>query len=169
MPSIWTKCSAVRVHEDYETRSGSFERTWLHLSHLDDILLIGNSIEDCKRNVDITYCLLQELGFIINCEKSVLQPSHQCKFLGFYLDTKNMLVKLPEHKQISIQAAIEKLNARHSCKIREFASFLGSLGDCCEAAKYGWVYMKNLEREKMLALRDKNDDYEFYREMFKKI
>lgn len=133
-----------------------------HISvvYLDDILLIGNSVDDCQRNVDITLCLLQELWFVINREKSRLQRSRQCKFLGFYLDTEIMLIELPENKRMSIQAAIERFSTQHSCKIRDFASFLGSLGDCCKAAKYGWVYTKDLEREKMFALRDDNEDYE---------
>ncbi|XP_039305200.1 uncharacterized protein LOC120357772 [Solenopsis invicta] len=45
-------------------------------------------------------------------------------------------------------------------KIREFASLVGTLSSCCLATKYGWPHIKDLEREKFLALRNNADNFE---------
>ena len=47
-----------------------------HLSvvHVDDTYLQGDSFNECKMNVPATIKLLQELGFTIHPEKSILNP-----------------------------------------------------------------------------------------------
>lgn len=39
--------------------------------------------------------LLEELGFIINNEKSCLVPALTCKFLGFIVNSSDMTIDLP--------------------------------------------------------------------------
>jgi hypothetical protein len=91
--------------------------------------------------------LLEKLGFIINYEKSQTTPSNRSKFLGFILDSTMMKVELPESKRRRISQQIKGMKISKAYSIREFASIIGSLGACCPAVKYGWVYMKDLERE----------------------
>lgn len=136
------------------------EQGYMSVIYLDDFLLIGSTIEECQTNVEITSALLRELGFIINIKKSRTEPSRRCKFLGFILDTESMLIELPEKKREKMLDTIKKFRVGLSYSIREFASFVGSLGDCCKASKYGWAYMKDLEREKMFALRENGDNFE---------
>lgn len=38
--------------------------------------------------------------------------------------------------------------------------FRWTLGACCRAVRYGWVYIKNFDREKTLALRVNNDNFD---------
>lgn len=71
-----------------------------------------------------------------------------------------MLIELPDSKRIKVLSEIQKFEKLHSCTIREFASFVGTLGACFRAARYGWVYMKSLEREKTLALIANNNKFE---------
>ncbi|XP_018359011.1 PREDICTED: uncharacterized protein LOC108758512 [Trachymyrmex cornetzi] len=47
-----------------------------------------------------------------------------------------------------------------SCKIREFANLIGTLVAACHGVNYGWVYLKTLEREKILALIYNQNDYD---------
>ncbi|KAL7306805.1 hypothetical protein TKK_0001165 [Trichogramma kaykai] len=68
-----------------------------------------------------------------------------------------MLVRLPTEK-------IEKVKRitnikQKTVKIRDFARILGFLVSCCPAVKYGYCYTKNCEREKFLALRFNDSDY----------
>lgn len=51
--------------------------------YLDDILCIGDTYDECQENVHKTLTLLQCLGFVINFEKSNLEPKQVCRFLGF--------------------------------------------------------------------------------------
>lgn len=51
--------------------------------YLDDFLLLGNTYTVCSDNVLKAKTLLESLGFVINQEKSKLDPSTNVKFLGF--------------------------------------------------------------------------------------
>ena len=47
-----------------------------------DILVIGNSEEECRLNVEVTLRVLREAGFVINLKKSALNPSQRFQYLG---------------------------------------------------------------------------------------
>ncbi|XP_043270419.1 uncharacterized protein [Venturia canescens] len=129
--------------------------------YLDDILLFGHSVTNCLDNANQTIELLEKLGFVINYEKSRLSPSKKCIFLGLCLNSEKMQVELPPDKRLSVLKLIRKYQKTKRCKIRDFASFIGSLGFCCQAATYGWAYLKNFEREKVRALEKNHGNYEF--------
>lgn len=128
--------------------------------YLDDVFLLGNSYSQCLENIKETCKLIEGLGFIINKEKSCLIPKKTCKFLGFILNSQNMCITLPPEKQEKIVEKIKKVKSWSHCKIRDFASFIGILGACCHALRYGWVYLKDFEREKFRALKKSNDNFE---------
>lgn len=48
------------------------------VNYLDDFYILGDSADECSRNVHLPVELLVALGFIINEEKSVLSPSTKC-------------------------------------------------------------------------------------------
>lgn len=62
--------------------------------YLDDILLFGESLESCRINVEESTKLLTRLGFEINYNKSSLNPSRLCKFLGFLIDSNRFSLEL---------------------------------------------------------------------------
>ncbi|KAJ8930412.1 hypothetical protein NQ314_016807 [Rhamnusium bicolor] len=93
------------------------------------------------------------LRFIINKEKSVLLPNTRCKFLGFIFDSLSMNIELPTEKRDRILKWVKYFEARKRCKIRSFARFIGLLTSAYPAVKYGWVYTKNFETAKFLALK----------------
>lgn len=70
--------------------------------YLDDILCIGDSFDDCLRNVTETLRLLNCLGFIVNNDKSCLHPQQCCKFLGFMYNSVDMTISLPLQKRNNI-------------------------------------------------------------------
>nr|CAH7765682.1 unnamed protein product [Callosobruchus chinensis] len=128
--------------------------------YLDDFLLLGRTMEDCKRNVTITAKLLQELGFVINYEKSILTPSQTCRYLGLIYNSNAMSVSIPEDKRPHLLKCIKFLLRTKSCRIRVFAKIIGKLIAVCPAVRYGWGYTKLLEREKFLALRRSRGNYD---------
>lgn len=129
--------------------------------YLDDLFLVGYSYDDCRQNINTTVRLLTALGFIINYDKSNLQPSLQCKFLGFVLDAQRMIITLPEEKIQRITKEIAKFMSLRRCTIKEFAKLIGLLVSACPAVEYGWLYTKDLERYKYLNLKG-HDDYNCY-------
>ena len=54
---------------------------------LDDILLMASSKEELTLARDTLIYLLQNLGFLINCKKSVLKPVQNIQFLGMEIDS----------------------------------------------------------------------------------
>ena len=127
--------------------------------YLDDILCIGKDFEDCKSNLRLTIELFNFLGFIINFKKSNLIPSTRCKYLGLIIDTKMFAIVLPKEKKISLIKAIRDFMHRRYCTIEEMARLIGRLIAACPAVEYGMLYTRVLEREKILALRANNFNF----------
>lgn len=71
-----------------------------------------------------------------------------------------MDIELPEEKREKISKQLQKFSSATSCPIRDFARLIGTLGSCCTALKYGWVHIKDFEREKFIALRRNKDNFE---------
>ena len=133
------------------------EKNFLSIVYLDDFLLLGNSLTECLDNVDST--IYNNVGFIINLKKSKLEPSQEQKFLGFILDSDNMVISLPEDKRLALLQKLNYLSTQKACKIRDFASLIGSLVSICRAVPYGFLYTRSFERQKFLACRDSENDY----------
>lgn len=98
-------------------------------------------------------------AFIINYKKSCLSPTTACRFLGFVIDSVLMTVSLPQDRKKFLLGSVQRMLSTDSCKIKQFASLIGSLVAACPAIEYGWIYTKPLEREKFLALKASNNSF----------
>ena len=130
------------------------------VQYLDDFLCIESDYIQCKVNIEKTCNLLQNLGFIINKEKSKILPTNECSFLGFIFDSKHMTLKISEQKRKHNLELINSLLHKKQYTIRHLAKVLGSLTSICPAICYGWLYTKKLERHRYLSLQKHNDNYE---------
>ncbi|KAJ8912771.1 hypothetical protein NQ315_016729 [Exocentrus adspersus] len=111
--------------------------------YADDILIIGSNEFECKSNTVQTVNLLRNLGFIINLEKSILDPQKNIKFLGFLYNTQTMYISLPPEKKIlDIKEVIKRFKNKI---VREFARLIGKLVSSCPATRYGFLHIKPLE------------------------
>lgn len=128
--------------------------------YLDDIICFSDDYTTCHNNIHTICDVLRSLGFVINTEKSCLIPTTYCKYLGFMLDSKSMTMSLPSSKIDLITDLLKSFKRRKHCKIREFSQLLGLLNSACPGVKYGLVYTKLLEREKFLALKHHNENYD---------
>lgn len=132
---------------------------FLSVVYLDDFLLINKDSQSCIQNVKETIKLLESLGFFINTEKSQLCPSQKIKFLGFNLNTKHMIFSATRERKHKAISLVKGLLSKRKVKIRKFSQVIGTLASICPAVKYGWIYLKALEREKFLALKKNNGMY----------
>lgn len=130
------------------------------VSYLDDLLIIGKSYPECYKSLSNSVELLTSLGFIINKEKSNLIPAQKIEFLGFCFNSLNMSISLPLHKKQSIVEMLKHFQKLSSCKIREFSKILGKLVAASPAVKYGWLHTKQLEKQKFVALKNNNNNYD---------
>ena len=71
----------------------------------------------------ITVKLLESLGFVINLEKSILEPTRTLTdYLGFIVDSINMTLALPPNKVKKVQSACQNLLAQERVTVREVAT-----------------------------------------------
>lgn len=100
-------------------------------AYVDDILLVSDSIEACRRETLELRALLARLGWIINPEKSSVVPTTHIEFLGFIIDSNEMVVRLPRGKSKSVshelfrfarRAALEKQPKRRVARILGLAN-----------------------------------------------
>src|SRR6266511_729237 len=66
--------------------------------YLDDILIMASSKRLILEHATFVIKSLQNLGFTINRAKSSLEPSQVVVFLGFQINSKAMVLKLPRRK-----------------------------------------------------------------------
>ena len=133
-----------------------------HMStvYIDDTYLQGETPEDCFQNVVDTVNMLQNLGFIVHPEKSVLRPSQQIVFLGFVLDSVNMTIRLTCEKAQRLKNFCTKLLNKDSASIRSVAMLLGYMTASFPAVMYGPLHYRTLEMEKTKALKIAYGNYD---------
>lgn len=135
------------------------QRGYISVVYIDDILVIGQTYEECLNNITQTIDLLSHLGFIINFEKSKLQPSKIIKFLWFILNSENMTISLPTQKIFHIKTWCQKLISKNTVTIQHLSEFIGTLISATPAVPYGLLYTKRLERHKISALGRSNNNF----------
>jgi len=136
------------------------KRGLISVFYLDDILVIGRWYEKCIDNIQKTATLLQELGFIINKKKSLTVPTQRCKYLGLIFDSEKMSIELPEEKIHRTVDLLNKFNKTSYCTIRELAAFVGTLVSRCPALKYGMIYVRRFEKERLRALKENQNNFD---------
>lgn len=128
--------------------------------YLDDFLILGLSYEECLRNLKIIKYFLENLGFIVNIEKSHMTPSKEQQYLGLRFNSSLMRITLPDDKKVLIFNQVKHFQRVKKCKIRDFAEFIGRLVFACHGLKYSLIYTKRFERAKFLALESSNGNYD---------
>ena len=77
--------------------------------YIDDILVVGNTFEECEEKVSIVLQLLRRLGFLLNNKKCNLIPSTKFVYLGFVWNTVSWKVSLKPAREKKIRETAEKL------------------------------------------------------------
>ena len=132
----------------------------LNVGYIDDSYLQGSSVSDCSQNIRATICLFENLGFVINKEKSVLQPCQKLVLLGFILDSILMRVYLTPDKTDRVVSACQMLLSRSYVSIREVAQVIGLLVSSLTAVHYGPLFYRNIEIDKNEALHKNKGNFE---------
>ena len=122
-------------------------REWGHecFPHINDSFEVGDSWESCRDSVVRLCESLDDLGFVIHREKSVLDPQTKLVFLGLELDSQTMTVALPQDKRDKLWRAIHDLLDKRRARIREVKVILSIsailVSFCCqEYLEYKCVY-----------------------------
>ena len=98
-----------------------------NIVYLDDMLLIGHTIEETLMVRDTVISLLQQLRFVLNLKKSVLTPTQRIEFLGVTVDSLIMTLSLPEKKISKVQKQCQKLNKTNRLIVFNYSSSISSI------------------------------------------
>lgn len=138
-----------------ELRSRGYES----ISFLDDALLLASSKPLCSKNIKETQKLFIKLGLEVNILKSQLSPSHQVRYLGFFLNSNSMTIILPKEKQQQLKQKCENIMVSKP-SIHDVAVLIGKLVAASFAINYSPLYIKQLEMEKCKALIKAKGNYD---------
>jgi hypothetical protein len=94
---------------------------------MDDILVMSRTKEESIRQAEIVTKLLQEMGFTINIEKSLLTPSQTVEYLGFKIDSKSMTFLFPKRKIKDLIKECSRVKQSLSIPVRKLASLIGKI------------------------------------------
>ncbi|XP_077148150.1 uncharacterized protein LOC143808879 [Ranitomeya variabilis] len=117
----------------------------LVIPYLDDLLIVGNSFSQCHQRVLDTISSLQELGWLVNWEKSRLSPTTRQTFLGLILDSTSQRCFLPDSKQIAIINKVQSVINNPLISLREGMSLLGSFTSCIPAVPWAQYHSRKLQ------------------------
>jgi hypothetical protein len=78
-------------------------------AYLDDWILIADSKEQAQTQTTALLRMLKSLGWLINSQKSQLNPSQVLDHLGFQLDSQSMTIRLPGSKIRDLRRSIREV------------------------------------------------------------
>ena len=106
---------------------GSLRETGIRLiAYLDDFLLIGKTKNQAEESFQKTKTLMESLGFVINEDKSQSKATQKIKFLGFSIDSMDMMFRLTATGVKQIKKCKQAMES-NQVTLRELAHIVGVL------------------------------------------
>ncbi|XP_073525244.1 uncharacterized protein [Phyllobates terribilis] len=98
------------------------ERDILVIPYLDDFLVVGRSSKLCALALADVMASVRRLGWLLNLEKSRLEPKRVQSFLGLILDSENQTCLLPEEKKLKIRSLTSQIVSNPTITLRSAMS-----------------------------------------------
>ena len=121
------------------------------ISYLDDFLIIGRTKEEVIQARDSTLFFLMQLGFTINLEKSVLNPTQEIEFLGMMINSLSMGVWLLVEKVKKLLEICREYLSQGKLTLRELASLIGKLYSTQPAIAMAPLQVRVLQQKLIIA------------------
>ena len=121
-------------------------------AYIDDLITMSMTYESCIFNVNKIIDSLVTLGFVVHPTKSEFLPSQTIEYLGFIIDSKQMIVSLTNEKKISIMQFCQDLLLSQDLTIRRVERLLGKMSSSLIAVSMGKLHYRALERDEIQAL-----------------
>ena len=95
--------------------------------YLDDWLVRDTSYHTCLQHTETLVKICQDLGWLVNIEKSELEPKQVFDFVGYQFDLRSGRVRPTPDRWQNLQDKVKTLLARPTCSVRQFMSLIGLL------------------------------------------
>ena len=113
--------------------------------YLDDMIILNQNASSLRTDRNSLLLLLTQLGFAINWKKSSLIPTQNMEFLGFTIQSVQMLISLPQDKVERIIAKCQKLISDRVVKVRNLAEIVGLLTSSMRAILPAPLHYRRLQ------------------------
>ena len=113
--------------------------------YLDDWLIRAPTKESCHQGTQSLLALCQELGWIVNLQKSELEPKQTFEFVGYKYDLSQGLVLPTQNRWESILQKLESILSKPSCRVRKLMSLIGLLTATEKQVPLGRLHMRPIQ------------------------
>ena len=122
----------------------TFEGIRIH-QYLDDWLVRAGSHQVCLRHTQHLVKICQDLGWLVNLDKSELEPKQIFDFVGYQFDLKVGRVRPTPDRWHSLQEKIVKILDQPTCPVRQFMSLIGLLTATEKQVHLGRLHMRPIQ------------------------
>lgn len=114
--------------------------------YLDDILIVASSESQLREHLGWVVEVFESVGFIINREKSIVDPARVLEFLGFLLNTVGWTVSIPGPAAEKLSVRCRDLLNSPSCSLRDLAALLGYFTWATPAVPFARANCRSIQR-----------------------
>ena len=113
--------------------------------YLDDWLVRAMSHQVCLQHTRILLEMCQDLGWVVNREKSELDPKQVFDFVGYQFDLRSGRVRPTPDWWQNLRTKIQAILARPTCPVRQFMSLIGLLTATEKQVHLGRLHMRPIQ------------------------
>ena len=113
--------------------------------YLDDWLIRAPTRESCHQGTPSLLALCQKLGWVVNLQKSELEPKQIFQSVGYKYDLSQGLVQPTQNRWESILQKVESILSIPSCRVRQFMSMIGLLTATEKQVPLGRLHMRPIQ------------------------
>ncbi|KAF0474156.1 Transposon Ty3-G Gag-Pol polyprotein [Gigaspora margarita] len=97
------------------------------VAYYDDLLIFSRTRREASRRRDFVIDLLESHGFIINERKSQLTPRRSIEYLGYVINSVQMMIAAPEEKIEKLRDECINIYNQHFIQLRSLTSLISKL------------------------------------------
>ena len=113
--------------------------------YLDDWLVRASTHHTCLQHTQTLVTLCQELGWLVNKEKSELVPKQVFNFVGYQFDLKEGKVRPTEERWQALTDKIRSMMSDPVCPVQKFMSLIGLLTATVKQVHLGRLHMRPIQ------------------------
>ena len=113
--------------------------------YLDDWLVRARSLHICLQHTQILVKMCQDLGWLVNLEKSELEPKQVFDFVGYQFDLRSGRVRPTPDRWQSLQDKIQALLLLLACPVQQLMSLIGLLTATEKQVHLGRLHMRPIQ------------------------
>ena len=113
--------------------------------YLDDWLVRAKSHPVCLQHTRNLLKICQDLGWLVNMEKSELEPKQVFDFVGYQFDLEAGRVRPTPDRWQALRTKIQTILARPTCPVRQFMSLIGLLTATEKQVYLGRLHMRPVQ------------------------